>query len=87
METWRRGGASCRSHSLPIPAGVPPYSTSLMVGVRVSPPSWPRNYSANPPGCYQLVAVEAWTSPTDSSQRSASMAARQPSPAAVIAWR
>ena len=36
---------------------------------------------------YQLVAVEASTSPTDSSQRSTSMAALQPSPAAVTAWR
>ena len=38
-------------------------------------------------GGYQFVAVEAVTSPTDSSQRSASMAALQPSPAAVTAWR
>jgi len=36
---------------------------------------------------YQFVAVEASTSPTDSSQRSTSMAALQPSPAAVTAWR
>ena len=36
---------------------------------------------------HQLVAVEASISPTDASQRSASMAALQPSPAAVTAWR
>ena len=36
---------------------------------------------------YQLVAVTRWTSPIDSSQRSASIAALQPSPAAVTAWR
>ena len=36
---------------------------------------------------YQFVAVWAWISPTDSSQRSASMAALHPSPAAVTAWR
>ena len=36
---------------------------------------------------YQLVAVVATCSPMDSSQRSASIAALQPSPAAVTAWR
>ncbi len=36
---------------------------------------------------YQFVAVEVSISPTDASQRSASMAALQPSPAAVTAWR
>jgi hypothetical protein len=36
---------------------------------------------------YQFVAVAASTSPTDASQRSASIAALQPSPAAVTAWR
>ncbi len=36
---------------------------------------------------YQLVAVTRSTSPIDSSQRSTSMAALQPSPAAVTAWR
>ena len=38
-------------------------------------------------GPYQFVAVEASISPTDASQRSASMAALQPSPAAVTACR
>ena len=33
------------------------------------------------------LLVEAGLTPTDSSQRSASMAARHPSPAAVTAWR
>ena len=36
---------------------------------------------------YQFVAVEVSIAPTDASQRSASMAALQPSPAAVTAWR
>ena len=36
---------------------------------------------------YQAVAVEASAMPSLSSQRSASIAARAPSPAAVTAWR
>jgi hypothetical protein len=36
---------------------------------------------------YQAVAVEASLMPSDSSQRSASIAALQPSAAAVTAWR
>ena len=36
---------------------------------------------------HQLVAVDASISPTDASQRSASIAALQPSPAAVTACR
>ena len=36
---------------------------------------------------YQAVAVDASAMPSDSSQRSASIAALQPSPAAVTAWR
>ena len=36
---------------------------------------------------YQAAAVLSSTTPTDSSQRSASIAALQPSPAAVTAWR
>ena len=36
---------------------------------------------------YQAVAVDASAMPSASSQRSASMAALQPSPAAVTAWR
>ncbi len=38
-------------------------------------------------GSYQAVAVAASAMPCDSSQRSASMAALQPSAAAVMAWR
>jgi hypothetical protein len=39
------------------------------------------------PGVYQAVAVLASVIPCDSSQRSASIAALQPSAAAVTAWR
>ncbi len=42
---------------------------------------------ASGPVDHQAVAVTASTIPCSSSQRSASMAALQPSPAAVIAWR
>jgi hypothetical protein len=43
--------------------------------------------SARGPPYYQAVAVETSLIPSDSSQRSASIAALQPSAAAVTAWR
>ncbi len=49
--------------------------------------SVPKIADQRPPWAYQFVAVEVSISPTDASQRSASMAALQPSPAAVTAWR
>jgi len=42
---------------------------------------------ASAPSRYQAVVVAASVMPSDSSQRSASMAALQPSAAAVTAWR
>lgn len=56
-----------------------------MVRARVAKPA--AGGPARDLNAYQFVAVEGSISPTDASQRSASMAALQPSPAAVTAWR
>ena len=56
-----------------------------LYATRAYPAPWLPGVSAE--AGYQLVAVTRSTSPIDSSQRSTSMAALQPSPAAVTAWR
>ena len=50
-------------------------------------PTAPRDANRRQVTPYQAVAVAASVIPSDSSQRSASMAALQPSAAAVTAWR
>ena len=50
-------------------------------------PGKDREPAALPGWHYQAVAVDVSAMPCDSSQRSASIAALQPSPAAVTAWR
>jgi hypothetical protein len=51
------------------------------------PEAQSREEAVTAPGAHHAVAVAASVMPSDSSQRSASMAALQPSPAAVIACR
>ena len=63
----------------PASAAATPAATPDAAGHGAGPPARERHY--------QAVAVAASVMPWASSQRSASMAALQPSPAAVTAWR
>ena len=80
-----RSACDDRIGPLPVVLGSDPAALGEVRVLGAEDPAEPASDHGTP--SYQFVAVEVSISPTDASQRSASMAALQPSPAAVTAWR
>ncbi len=82
---WRAGLGAQRAAAPEAHLALCPVVAVMPSLSRIGPtlPPFPERCGGN----YQAVAVTASAMPSDASQRSASIAALQPSPAAVTAWR